>query len=124
MPGRAAEVSIPVLGRLTRAKLAGTGLPVEAWYSGLVTANDSANVTWMAATKSTPYFDPMGGKKDVTKLRQFGCEAVMYLEVDLNPIAWASGVGFCPVPSPEYASDQMATDRNTSAQYRARVLGS
>jgi hypothetical protein len=106
----AAEVSIRVLGRLTRAELAGTGLPVEAWFSGLVTANDSANATWMEATKSTPYFDLMGKKKDVTKYRRFGCEAVMYLEPErrdkrgkFQPRA-ITGV---------YLG--MATDRNTSA---------
>ena len=57
----AAEVSIRVLGRLTRAQLAGTGLPVEAWFSSLITANDSANVT--ATTKSTPYLTLLGRRR-------------------------------------------------------------
>ena len=106
----AAKVFIRVLGRLTRAKLAGTGLPVEAWYSGLVTANDSANMTWMAATKSTPYFDLTGEKKDVTKFRLFGCEVVMYLEPDRRA---KRGKSQPSAITGIYLG--MATDRNTSA---------
>ena len=106
----AAEVTIRVYGRLVRSELAGTGLPLGAWFSAMVTANDASNVTWMEATKSTPYFDLMGEKKNVTKFRRFGCEAVMYLEPDRRAkggkfqTRGVTGVYLC-----------MATDRNTSA---------
>jgi len=36
--GRTEQVAIRILGRLTRSILAGTGLQVDSWFSGLVTA--------------------------------------------------------------------------------------
>jgi len=104
------EASIRVLGRLVRSELSGSGLPTKAWFSSMVNGAESCNATWIEATKSTPYFDLTGEKRNVSKFRRFGCEAVIYLEPPRRPVQ-----GKYQPRAIAGVNLGFATDRNTSA---------
>jgi hypothetical protein len=46
----------------------------------MLTAANASNLTWKKRLGTTPYRAAFGEKKDLSKLRAFGCRAVMYLE--------------------------------------------
>ena len=46
----------------------------------MVTAANASNVTWKKILGTTPHRAAFGEKKDLSKLRAFGCRAIMYLE--------------------------------------------
>ncbi len=46
----------------------------------LVAATNASNVTYKKRIDTTPFRAAFGEKKDLSKIRTFGCKAVMYLE--------------------------------------------
>ncbi len=44
----------------------------------MLTAANASNLTWKKRLGTTPYRAAFGEKKDLSKLRAFGCRAIMY----------------------------------------------
>ena len=57
-----------------------SGVNVRFWHHMLVAAANASNVTYKKRIDTTPFRAAFGEKKDLSKIRTFGCKAVMYLE--------------------------------------------
>ena len=58
-----------------------SGVSVRFWFHMLVAAANASNGTFKKRLNSTPHRTAYDEKKDLSKLRTFGCKAVMYLEL-------------------------------------------
>ena len=74
------ETAIRTLTRLVRSMKAESSVSVRFWFHMLVAAANASNVTWKKRLLTTPHRAAFGEKKDLSKLRAFGCRAIMYLE--------------------------------------------
>ena len=74
------ETAIRTLTRLVRSMKNESGVGVRFWYHMLVAATNASNVTFKKRIGTTPHRAAHGEKKNLSKLRTFGCKAVMYLE--------------------------------------------
>ena len=57
-----------------------SGVNVRFWHHMLVAAANASNVTYTKRIDTTPFRAAFGEKKGLSKIRTFGCKAVMYLE--------------------------------------------
>ena len=74
------ETTIRTLTRLVRSIKKESGVNVRFWFHMMLTAANASNLTWKKRLGTTPYRAAFGEKKDLSKLRAFGCRAIMYLE--------------------------------------------
>ena len=74
------ETAIRTLTRLVRSIKTESGVNVRFWFHMMVTAANASNVTWKKILGTTPHRAAFGEKKDLSKLRAFGCRVIMYLE--------------------------------------------
>jgi len=103
------ETAIRTLTRLVRSMKTESGMNVQFWFHMLVAAANASNVTFKRRLNSTPHKVAFGEKKDLTKLRTFGCKAVMYLED-----ARRDGPGRFADRGAEGINLGLAIDQNTS----------
>ena len=57
-----------------------SGVTVRFWHHMLVAAANASNVIYKKRIDTTPFRAAFGEKKDLSKIRTFGCNAVMYRE--------------------------------------------
>ncbi len=64
---------------IARTVMAESGVGGRFWFKAAAAGTDARNATFKARIKTSPHQAFIGGPKDVSRFRAFGCKAAVYL---------------------------------------------